>query len=188
MICLCLLSIAAPAAWAQVDQGTITGIVQDPSNAVVPSAAITLTNTDTGLVLQGKANGSGFFVFSPLKIGNYQLTATAEGFQTTTQEHIHLDIQQRLNIVLTLKPGAVSQTVTVSDAPPLLQTQEGGPMLYYLCQFNPFTHAVELIRFALYGRMNWVAFAVVAGCTAAFMIGAIFAYDPSRGLARRSSK
>src|ERR1700742_3741476 len=79
MICLCLLSIAAPTAWAQVDQGTITGVVQYSSNAVVPSAAITLTNTDTGLVLQGKANGSGVFVFSPLKIGNYQVSATAEG-------------------------------------------------------------------------------------------------------------
>src|SRR6201999_3498248 len=68
---------------------------------------------------------------------------------------------------------------------PLWRVQEGSPMLYYVCAFNPFTHAVELIRFALYGKMNWVSLAVVGGCTAAFMIGAIFAYDPSRGLARR---
>ena len=68
---------------------------------------------------------------------------------------------------------------------PLWRVQEGSPMLYYVCQFNPFTHAVELIRFALYGQMNWISFAVVGGCTVAFMIGAIFAYDPSRGLARR---
>jgi ABC-2 type transport system permease protein len=68
---------------------------------------------------------------------------------------------------------------------PLWRVQEGSPMLYYVCQLNPFTHAVELIRFALYGRMNWLSFAVVAGCTAAFMIGAILAYDPSRGLSRR---
>jgi ABC-2 type transport system permease protein len=68
---------------------------------------------------------------------------------------------------------------------PLWRVQEGSPMLYYVCQLNPFTHAVELIRFALYGRMNWISFAVVAGCTAVFMIGAIFAYDPSRGLSRR---
>jgi len=54
-----------------------------------------------------------------------------------------------------------------------------------VCQFNPFTHAVELIRFALYGKMNWVSLAVVVGCTAAFMIGAVAAYDPSRGIAAR---
>ncbi len=63
---------------------------------------------------------------------------------------------------------------------PLWRVQEGSPMLYYVCLFNPFTHAVELIRFALYGQMNWVSLAVVGGCTAVFMIGAVFAYDPSR--------
>jgi len=68
---------------------------------------------------------------------------------------------------------------------PLWRVQEGSPMLYYVCQFNPFTHAVELIRFALYGQVNWISLAVVGGCTAAFMTAAIFAYDPSRGLARR---
>src|SRR5437588_10047354 len=68
---------------------------------------------------------------------------------------------------------------------PLWRVQEGSPMLYYVCQFNPFTHAVELIRFALYDRINWTSLAVVAGCTALFMIAAIIAYDPSRGISRR---
>jgi len=68
---------------------------------------------------------------------------------------------------------------------PLWKVQEGSPLLYYVCQFNPFTHAVELIRFALYGKINWISLAVVLCCTAAFMIGAIYAYDPSRGLIRR---
>lgn len=69
---------------------------------------------------------------------------------------------------------------------PLWRVQEGSPLLYYVCQFNPFTHAVELIRFALYLQVDWVALAVVAGCTALFMVGAILSYDPSRGfLARR---
>jgi ABC-2 type transport system permease protein len=44
---------------------------------------------------------------------------------------------------------------------------------------------VELIRFALYGKINWVSLAVVGACTATFMIGAVLAYDPSRGLSRR---
>ncbi|WP_374545195.1 ABC transporter permease [Rhodoblastus sp.] len=65
---------------------------------------------------------------------------------------------------------------------PLWRVQEGSPALYYVCQANPFTHAVELIRFALYGQFNPLAFAVVAGCALVFMSAAIFAYDPSRGL------
>ena len=44
---------------------------------------------------------------------------------------------------------------------PLWRVQEGSPVLYYVCLFNPFTHAVELIRFALYGKINWVSLAVV---------------------------
>jgi len=68
---------------------------------------------------------------------------------------------------------------------PLWRVKESSPLLYYVCELNPFTHAVELIRFALYGRINWLSLAVVAGCTAVFMIGAVMAYDPSRGLLAR---
>lgn len=68
---------------------------------------------------------------------------------------------------------------------PLWRVLEASPALYWVCQFNPFTHAVELIRFALYGSMNWTSFAVVCGCLAIFMIGAILAYDPARGLIAR---
>jgi ABC-2 type transport system permease protein len=70
---------------------------------------------------------------------------------------------------------------------PLWRVQEGSPVLYYFCLFNPFTHAVELIRFALYAKINWVSLAVVGGCAAVFMVGAMFAYDPSRGLIRRGT-
>src|ERR1700688_3290961 len=115
VLCLFLLLFPALAAVGQVDQGTITGLVQDPSGAVVPNAKVTVTNTDTGLVLERDANGSGNYTFSPLKIGNYKISATAPGFQTT-EESVHLDIQQRLNIVLTLKPGTVSESVTVSTS------------------------------------------------------------------------
>src|SRR5204863_1755712 len=69
---------------------------------------------------------------------------------------------------------------------PLWRVKEGSPFLYYICELNPFTHAVELVRFALYGEINWISLAVVGGCTALFMVGAILAYDPARGfLARR---
>jgi ABC-2 type transport system permease protein len=68
---------------------------------------------------------------------------------------------------------------------PLWRVRESSPPLYYVCEFNPFTHAVELIRFALYGRIDWLSLAVVAGCTAVFMVGAVIAYDPSRGLLAR---
>lgn len=122
---LCLFLFPGRKANAQMDQGTITGVVHDASGAVVPGAHVTLTDTDTGLVLQKQADGSGIYDFSPIKIGNYSVSATASGFETTTQNSLHLDVQERLNVVLTLNPGRVTQTVTVNTAPPLLQTQTG---------------------------------------------------------------
>lgn len=68
---------------------------------------------------------------------------------------------------------------------PLWRVQESSPPLYTITLFNPFTHAVELVRFALYGEINWQALAVVIGCTIIFLGGAILAYDPARGLISR---
>ena len=65
---------------------------------------------------------------------------------------------------------------------PLWRVAETSPLLYQICRFNPFTSAVELTRFALHGQINWTAAAVVAGCTLVFLGGAIFAYNPSKGL------
>ena len=118
-----LLLFTPPALLGQMDQGTITGVVQDKTGAVVPNASVTLTNTDTGLVLQTKSDGSGIYVFPPVNIGDFMVSATAPGFQTTTQRNVHLDVQARLNIVLVLVPGGSSVTITVSTAPPLMETQ-----------------------------------------------------------------
>jgi len=107
---------------AQVDQGTISGVVSDSNGALIPGATVTLRNVDTGLVLIDKTNAQGVYVFTPVKIGNYTVTAEASGFEKTTQENVHLDIQQRLNIAIALKVGRVSESVVVSEAPPALQT------------------------------------------------------------------
>ena len=68
---------------------------------------------------------------------------------------------------------------------PLWRVQEGSPGLALICQLNPFTHAVELIRFAFYGQLNLLSLAVVLGCTIVFLGAAIIAYDPSRGMLMR---
>jgi ABC-2 type transport system permease protein len=68
---------------------------------------------------------------------------------------------------------------------PLWQVQQSSPLLALVCELNPFTHAVELTRFALYAKINWSALAIVAGCTVVFMVAAVVAYDPARGLIAR---
>jgi len=119
-----LLLLTAGNSSAQTDQGAITGVVQDSSGAVIPNAHVTATDTDTGLALESRSNSSGVFVFSPLKIGNYTVSATSTGFQTVSRENIHLDAQQRLNLNFTLPAGSVTQTVKVDTDAPILQTQD----------------------------------------------------------------
>jgi ABC-2 type transport system permease protein len=65
---------------------------------------------------------------------------------------------------------------------PLWRIQESSPLLYKICLANPFTYAVELIRFALYGQLDVRSLIVVLSCIALFLGGAILAYDPSTGL------
>lgn len=68
---------------------------------------------------------------------------------------------------------------------PLWKVAESSPFLAMLAGFNPFTHAVELIRFALYVRLDVIGLAWVGGALALFMALAVWGYDPSRGLLRR---
>jgi ABC-2 type transport system permease protein len=68
---------------------------------------------------------------------------------------------------------------------PLWRMKEASLLLYDICIANPFTYAVELVRFALYGQLEWLSLAVLAGCTLVFLGGAIYAYNPSKGLIAR---
>jgi len=68
---------------------------------------------------------------------------------------------------------------------PLWLVQQSSPVVYLICRLNPFTYAVELIRFALYAEVDWFSLAVVVIATIVFTGGAIIAYDPARGLVGR---
>ena len=122
---LLVLTFGFTQAYGQVDQGAITGLVTDSTGAAIPNAKITLTNTDTGLVLRSATDGSGNYVFSPVKIGSYKVEASAPGFSSTVQENVTLHVQDRIAANLSLNPGSETQIVTVTAAPPLLQTEEG---------------------------------------------------------------
>lgn len=124
-VLVALVSGTFLAAGAQfLDQGALTGVVQDASGAAIPGAEVTLTNPETSFTQTTKSNASGEYVFSPIKIGTYALTVKAQGFAQTTQKNIAVNIGQRADVNITLQAGAVSETVTVTTAPPLLQTQD----------------------------------------------------------------
>jgi ABC-2 type transport system permease protein len=76
---------------------------------------------------------------------------------------------------------------TSSALCPLWKLREGGAeAVYFAAVINPFTSAVELCRFALYGMFDWMSAAVVIACAAVFFVIAAIGYDPQRGMIRRA--
>jgi len=128
LVCLSMMAgicaLALPALRAQVATGNIRGAVLDASGAVVPEAMVLLTNTDTGLSRSVKTNARGEFAAPLLPLGDYRIAASYTGFQTKVLRGITLQVDQTAVLEIVLDPGAVTETVEVTTAAPLLTTQE----------------------------------------------------------------
>jgi Carboxypeptidase regulatory-like domain/TonB-dependent Receptor Plug Domain len=122
--CLCFLLLQSQHSFAQVDEGSVSGAVQDPTGAVVANAKVTLLNTDVGLSLETVTSSSGQYIFSPVRIGHYTVSASAPGFSTTTQQNLEVTVSSHLSVNIQLKPGATTETVEVTTAAPVLQTED----------------------------------------------------------------
>ncbi|MGE5083320.1 MAG: carboxypeptidase regulatory-like domain-containing protein, partial [Acidobacteriota bacterium] len=109
---------------AQVDTGSITGTVTDASGAVVNGAKVTLTNEGTGTALSLTTGSDGSYTFSPVRIGSYKIDASAQGFKTVSQTHVVVNVSANVLVNLKLPTGSVSETVEVTGAVPVLQTQD----------------------------------------------------------------
>lgn len=103
-------------------QGALEGTVLDPAGAVVPNATITATNQASGVASIRKSSGAGLYSVTPLIPGIYTVTVVAPGFQTLKQENIEVNGLTVTGLNLTLQIGSTSDSVTVTTAPPLLQT------------------------------------------------------------------
>ena len=116
--------VLAVTAFAQVDTGAISGTVKDTSGGVIPGVKVTIANEDTGLSVSTTSGSAGEYVFSPVKIGRYSVSAEMKGFQKVQQKNVTVDVQQRVVVDFTLAPGQTMETVVVNAAPPVLQTQD----------------------------------------------------------------
>ncbi|HEV2348302.1 MAG TPA: TonB-dependent receptor [Terriglobia bacterium] len=121
---LLLVLLGAQGLFAQIDTGAILGTVKDQSGAVIPGVKVSLTNEGTNLTVSTTSGADGSYIFSPVKIGTYSVSAEAQGFSKVVQSHLTVSISQQLVVDVTLKPGVVTETVQVTAAPPALQTQD----------------------------------------------------------------
>ncbi len=121
---LTLLVVTAALALAQ-QAGTIVGTVTDPSGAVVPNVAITVTDTDTNQSRQVTSSSSGDFVAPDLQIGHYTVRAEATGFKAFEQKNISLNVGDRQKIDVKLEVGSTQESVTVEAAAVAVQSESG---------------------------------------------------------------
>ncbi|MBL8228364.1 MAG: carboxypeptidase regulatory-like domain-containing protein [Bryobacterales bacterium] len=120
---LLLLTLFVPA-WlsAQVNAGALSGTVQDPAGAIVPSAKVTLQSEQTGVEQVVNTSGAGVYLFPTLQPGTYRVSVEAPGFKRATRAGIVIQVGEKLGVDFRLEVGAVTETMNVTAESPLLTT------------------------------------------------------------------
>ena len=121
---LCTIGFVTRPASAQVYSGSLTGVVTDQTGAVVPGAAVSLTDVNKGYSFAATSDAVGRYVIRNLPPSTYKLTVEAKGFQAFTRAGITLEVNQNANIDVTVQVGAATQAVEVSATAPVLSTQD----------------------------------------------------------------
>lgn len=116
------LAVLTHSAWSQEVTATVVGTVTDPSGAVVPGATVKVTSIDRGVTYTGETNDAGLYRIAQLPVGQYNLTVQKSGFSTVAHEPFVLAINQVARIDVSLKVGQTSETVEVTAAAPVLET------------------------------------------------------------------
>src|ERR1700751_2175473 len=122
LVLAALLGLTA-AAWGQEVTASIVGTVSDPSGAPINGAEVKATSVDQGTVYAAKTNDTGSYNITRLPVGAYKVEITAQGFQRSVYPPFTLVLNQTARIDVQMKVGQVTETVEVTGAAPILQTE-----------------------------------------------------------------
>src|SRR5262245_8086917 len=114
-------AICTQLTFAQVNTATISGTVHDASGAVLPGVSVVIQNQDTGISRTVSTGETGRYSAPALGLGNYQVTAQLQGFQSQVRSGIALTVGREAVVDFTLAVGAVAQTVEVKGEAPLIE-------------------------------------------------------------------
>ena len=117
-----LLSMSGPAFAQLAGKGAVSGTVEDPTGAAVPGATIVVTNSTNGITTSTTSTSAGDYSVSTLDPGVYTITITAPGFEKLTQQNVHVNALETQSFNPKLTVGATDISVTVTTAPPQLET------------------------------------------------------------------
>ncbi len=110
---VCFSALAVATASAQEFRGSILGRITDPSGAVVPGAAVTVTNEETNVAVEVRTNQEGNYNVPYLLPGRYRVSVASPGFRTTEQRGVIVQINDRIELNLTLEVGATAESVVI---------------------------------------------------------------------------
>lgn len=119
-------ALMAGAVYAQSVFATLTGIVSDPAQAVIPNAKVTLKNSASGDVRTTMTNSDGYYTFASVPIGTYALTIEASGFQLSKMDGLSFSGAEKRNVDVALKVGSTSETVEVSSMADIVAPVDSG--------------------------------------------------------------
>jgi len=122
-----LYAVLAIQGSAQVNTASLTGQVTDSNGAAIANASVTVKNKATAAEKSATTDSSGYYTFASLPVGVYSVTIELQGFKRAVHEAINLEIGQKARLDTLMEVGAVSESVVVMTAPPLLTTQEATP-------------------------------------------------------------
>src|ERR1700674_452870 len=118
---LVILLLSVPA-FSQGNAGRILGTVTDQSGGVVAGATVTVIDTERGVTRSLTSDDAGEFNAPNLTPGTYTVRAEAKGFKKLERQNVALEVGKEIRVDLTLQPGAAEQTITVTEAIPLVET------------------------------------------------------------------
>jgi hypothetical protein len=119
---LCALWCGVTAGFAQAGRGSISGLVSDPTGAIVPGARVTAKDQATGVEISTISTAAGLYSFISLSPGMYQVMASAKSFETTVQKNVVVTVDQVSTVNISLKLGNVNEVVTVNETAALIDT------------------------------------------------------------------
>lgn len=141
---LLVSALVVTPAFAQFDTADVLGVIRDASDAVIPGATVTLLNIDTGIQATTTTDEGGNYLFTPVRIGKYTVSAEMPGFAKAVASGVTVTVNARQRVDLKLQVGSVTTTVEVTDAAQILKTEssEQGQLI----------NRVQVVELPLNGR------------------------------------
>ena len=142
----------------------IDGTVTDPTGDAVPDAVVKVTNVATGVVQSTTTSASGVYRVPSLPPGTYRVTVSKEGFNTMVQENVTLESVRVQTVPMVLKVGALATQITVTEAPPPVETTEA--------RVSQLTQGRPVMELPMNGRNALNVVAQTPGVTGTGVVGA----------------